>query len=97
MEDMGFVNAFSDGLPELAHLPGSNPEGRRIASLVDEPRLRRILAIMLDEDEFLGPRGIRAISRRQLTQPGAFDLGGQEHNVHYLPAESDTGMFAGKL
>ncbi|MGZ6557923.1 MAG: hypothetical protein ACXVEY_13920 [Actinomycetota bacterium] len=53
----GFVNAFSDGLPELAHLPGSNPEGRRIASLVDEPRLRRILAIMLDEDEFLGPTG----------------------------------------
>ena len=41
------------------------------------------------------PHGIRAISRRHLTQPSVFDLGGQEHNVHYLPAESGTGMFAG--
>ena len=32
-----------------------DPEGRRIMSLVDEVRLRRILEIMLDEDEFLGP------------------------------------------
>ena len=86
---------FSDALPSLAHLPGPNPEGRRIMSLVDEPRLRRILEIMLDEDEFLGPHGIRAISRRHLEQPCIFDWGGQEYNVHYLPAESDTGMFGG--
>ena len=50
---------------------------------------------MLDEDEFLGPHGIRAISRRHLEQPCIFDWGGQEYNVHYLPAESDTGMFGG--
>ena len=50
---------------------------------------------MLDEDEFLGPHGIRAISRRHLEQPCVFDWGGQEYNVHYLPAESDTGMFGG--
>ena len=65
------------------------------SSLVDEPRLRRILSAMLDEDEFLGPHGIRAISRRHLEQPCIFDWGGQEYNVHYLPAESDTGMFGG--
>ena len=51
--------------------------------------------VMLDEDEFLGPHGIRAISRRHLEQPCIFDWGGQEYNVHYLPAESDTGMFGG--
>ena len=50
---------------------------------------------MLDEEEFLGPHGIRAISRRHLEQPCIFDWGGQEYNVHYLPAESDTGMFGG--
>ena len=50
---------------------------------------------MLDEDEFLGAHGIRAISRRHLEQPCIFDWGGQEYNVHYLPAESDTGMFGG--
>ena len=90
-----FVRDFSDALPSLAHLPGPNPEGRRMMSLVDEQRLRRILEIMLDEDEFLGPHGIRAISRRHLEQPCIFDWGGQEYNVHYLPAESDTGMFGG--
>ena len=90
-----FIGRFSDSLPQLAHLPGPSPEGRRITSLVDEARLRRILAVMLDEEEFLGPHGIRAISRRHLEQPVVFEWGGQEYNVHYLPAESDTGMFGG--
>ena len=64
-------------------------------SLVDEGRLRRILMTMLDEREFLGPHGIRAISRRHLDEPCVFDWGGQEYVVRYLPAESDTGMFGG--
>jgi Mannosylglycerate hydrolase MGH1-like glycoside hydrolase domain len=90
-----FVTRFAEALPQLAQRPGPNPEGRRIASLLDESRLRRILAVMLDEDEFLGPHGIRAISRRHLDEPCVFDWGGQQYNVHYLPAESDTGMFGG--
>jgi hypothetical protein len=90
-----FAERFSDSVPQLANLPGPNPEGRRITALVSEDRLRRILAVMLDEDEFLGAHGIRAISRRHLEQPCRFDWGGQEYDVHYLPAESDTGMFGG--
>ncbi len=90
-----WVARFSDALPQLAQRPGPNPEGRRILSLVDEQRLRRILQIMLDEDEFLGPHGIRAISRRHLDEPCVFDWGGQQYVVRYLPAESDTGMFGG--
>jgi len=89
------IARFSDALPQLTQLPGPNPEGRRMVALVDESRIRRILEVMLDEDEFLGPHGIRAISRRHLEQPVIFDWGGQEYNVHYLPAESDTGMFGG--
>ena len=90
-----FAGVFSDAVPGLANLPGPNSEGRRILSLVDEPRLRRILAAMLDEDEFLGAHGIRAISRRHAAQPVEFEWGGQDYDVHYLPAESDTGMFGG--
>jgi hypothetical protein len=90
-----YVARFSDALPQLTKRPGPSPEGRRIAALVDEERIRRILAVMLDEDEFLGPHGIRAISRRHLEQPVIFDWAGQEYNVHYLPAESDTWMFGG--
>ncbi len=90
-----FVRTFADDVPSLAHQPGRSPEGRQIMSLVDESRLRRILSIMLDEDEFFGPHGIRAISRRHLEHPCIFEWEGQEYNVHYLPAESDTGMFGG--
>jgi hypothetical protein len=64
-------------------------------ALVDEERLKRILAVMLDEDEFLGEHGIRAISRRHMEHPVEFDWGGQHYEVRYLPAESDTGMFGG--
>ena len=65
-------------------------------SLVDEERLRRILAIMLDEEEFLGPHGIRAISRRHLDAAVRVRLGRPAATrSHYLPAESDTGMFGG--
>jgi hypothetical protein len=70
-------------------------EGRTILALVEPNRLRRILSAMLDENEFFGPYGIRAISRRHLEKPYVFIEGGQEYKVNYLPAESDTGMFGG--
>jgi Mannosylglycerate hydrolase MGH1-like glycoside hydrolase domain len=90
-----FLHRFAESIPELMELPGPNPEGHRLLSLVSEGRLRRILAVMLDEQEFLGPHGIRAISRRHLENPCVFEWGGQEYVVRYLPAESDSGMFGG--
>jgi hypothetical protein len=86
---------FGDAAPQLSIQSEPNPEGRRIASLVDERRLRKILTVMLDEDEFFGPHGIRAISRRHLDNPVEFDWAGQHYEVRYEPAESDTGMFGG--
>jgi hypothetical protein len=69
--------------------------GRRLASILDETKLRRVLAKMLDENEFLSPFGIRALSRFHADHPYVFHAGGQEYRVSYLPAESDTGMFGG--
>jgi hypothetical protein len=68
---------------------------RGIAALVNENRLRRILARMLDENEFLSPYGIRALSRYHDEHPFIVDVQGQQYRVNYLPAESDTGMFGG--
>jgi Mannosylglycerate hydrolase MGH1-like glycoside hydrolase domain len=68
---------------------------RGILALVRPERLRRILTRMLDENEFLGPHGIRSISRYHLEHPYIFNVGGQEYSVNYLPAESDTGLFGG--
>ena len=50
---------------------------------------------MLDENEFLSPYGIRALSRYHAEHPYVFNVGGQEYRVPYLPGESDTGMFGG--
>ena len=69
--------------------------GRGIAALVNPDRLRRILSRMLDENEFLGSHGIRALSRYHAEHPYVFSIGGQEYRVNYLPAESDSGMFGG--
>jgi hypothetical protein len=69
--------------------------GRRLMSLMDEKKCRRVLARMLDESEFLGPFGIRSVSRYHLDHPYIFHVGNQEYRVQYVPAESDTGMFGG--
>src|SRR5215475_8980693 len=68
---------------------------RRLASVLDETRLRRVLAAMLDEQEFLSPYGIRSLSRYHAEHPYIFRVGDQDYRVSYLPAESDTGMFGG--
>jgi hypothetical protein len=69
--------------------------GRRLLSVLDEGKLRRVLSRMLDEDEFLSPYGIRALSSYHAEHPYVFTVHGEEFRVGYLPAESDTGMFGG--
>jgi hypothetical protein len=85
-------------LMESIHATGPGHRGvagRGILALVNEHRLRRILSKMLDEQEFLSPYGLRAVSRYHLEHPYEFDVSGQRLRVGYLPAESDSGMFGG--
>jgi hypothetical protein len=90
---------FIDSRPEMTaafHDPTKiGVGGRRLFSVLDEKRLRRVLAIMLDEREFLGPYGIRSLSRRHAEHPYVLNVGGREYRVDYLPGESDSGMFGG--
>src|SRR4029079_9523597 len=69
--------------------------GRRLLSIPNKDELRRVLGYMLDENEFLGPYGIRSLSRYHLDHPFFLDVDGQEFSVRYLPAESNNGMFGG--
>jgi hypothetical protein len=93
------LQRFLEGRPEVTAFihdpkkPGEN--GRLLAAVMNEDKLRRVLAAMLDEREFLSPYGIRALSRRHEQQPYVVNVGGQQYNVSYLPAESDSGMFGG--
>jgi hypothetical protein len=86
-------------VPELSatmHPVGPNGVAERtILALVNPERLRRILTKMLDEDEFLSPYGIRALSRFHQHHPYVFHSGGEAHRVDYLPGESNSGMFGG--
>ena len=76
---------------------GTRPgiKGRYLLSPVNEAKLRRILARMLDESEFLSDFGIRALSRYHHDHPYVFTVAGHAYRVDYEPAESTTGLFGG--
>ena len=74
-------------------VPGSN--NTVILGLVRPDQLRRMLAYMLDEDEFLSPYGVRSVSRYHRDRPLVLNLGGQEYRLDYEPGESSTDLFGG--
>ncbi len=75
------------------HVPGQGE--RRLLSIVDQEQLRRVLKVMLDENEFLSPFGIRGVSRVHREHPYVFRVNGSEYRVDYEPGESSTGLFGG--
>ncbi len=86
--------------PEFAGVIGVRrltADGRqqRLLSMVGPDQLVRLLARLLDEEEFLSPYGVRTLSRRHRDEPYAVTLGGQEYTVDYEPAESTSGLFGG--
>jgi hypothetical protein len=98
---MEMIALFRKRHPELAsHVAPTDAgfigyKGRRLLSILNKKKLERVLGYMLDENEFLGPHGIRSLSRYHLDHPFTFWVGHQEYKVQYLPAESNTGMFGG--
>ena len=98
---MELIALFRERYPEVVAQVAPTAEGyighggRRLLSPLSRERLERVLRYLLDEDEFLGPYGIRSLSRYHLDHPFQLDIGGQDYSVSYLPAESNTGMFGG--
>ena len=89
---------FIENRPDLSdHVETESVDGRvrRFLSLVNRHRLRRILRYMLDEQEFLSPFGVRALSRHHREHPYLLKVNGSDHRVDYEPAESTTGLFGG--
>jgi hypothetical protein len=74
------IDRLAERRPEIAasvaclRTPGQ--DGRRLLSPVTPERLRRILAVTLDEEELLSPHGIRTLSLRHLETPCVVDLEG---------------------
>jgi hypothetical protein len=98
---MELIAQFRQRHPELISQIAPNEgsflgfRGRRLLSILNKEKLERVLGYVLDENEFLGPHGIRSLSRHHLEHPFVFHAGGHEYGVRYLPAESNTGMFGG--
>jgi hypothetical protein len=95
----GRMNWFLKHRPDLTALvsrwqePGTGES--HLLSLLRGHRMKRLLARMLDETEFLSPYGIRSLSRHHRDHPYRLEVGGAVHTVSYQPGESDTGMFGG--
>jgi hypothetical protein len=90
---------FAAQRPTLTHETHSplqpGPTGRFLLGVLDEARLRRILRMLLDETEFLGPFGIRSVSAYHRDHPFVYRVDGCEYRVDYEPAESSSGFFGG--
>jgi len=95
------LNWFFDNrvyLRDQGHVACVRAEGknaRRLLAIVNRDRLERVLALMLDENEFLSEYGIRSVSRHHLRHPYSFHVDGQKHTISYQPAESESGLFGG--
>ncbi len=83
------------GLSEHIESEATDDGPRRFLALVNRHRLKRVLNYMLDENEFLSPFGVRALSRYHLEHPYRLAVNGTEYRVDYEPAESSTGLFGG--
>jgi hypothetical protein len=88
---------FLDNRPDLACriAYAEQGHGHRLLAIPSRQRLERVLRVMLDENEFLSPYGIRSVSRVHGERPYVFQVGGDAYRVDYVPGESTTGLFGG--
>ncbi len=90
-----FIQNRPDLTQNIACMKTEGVGERRLLAIVYRDKLRRILQKMLDETEFLGDCGIRAVSRYHAEHPYGFDVDGSQYRVDYEPAESSSGLFGG--
>jgi Glycosyl hydrolase family 63 C-terminal domain len=95
------IKWFMNKRPQLARNismvqdPETGQVKRALTAVPTREHLIRALRVVLDEEEFLSPFGIRSISKYHEKHPFLLNAGGQEYRVDYQPGESDTGLFGG--
>ncbi|MVN75106.1 glucosidase [Hymenobacter sp. HMF4947] len=77
----------------VSHWQEPGKGATRLLSLLRGHRLKRLLARMLDTEEFLSDYGVRSLSRVYADKPYVFR--DTDITVNYQPAESQTDLFGG--
>ncbi len=90
-----FLQRFPSLATTISSLDRQGVGGRYMLAMVNEGKLRRVLARVLDPNEFLSDFGIRSLSRAHRDQPYTFRAGSTDFTVEYEPAESGSGDFGG--
>jgi hypothetical protein len=90
-----FIDHRPDLTQSVAPMDRVGEGDRLLMSVVREDQLRRMLARMLDENEFLSPFGVRSVSRYHRDHPFTIRIGDVEHRLDYEPGESTTALFGG--
>ena len=76
-------------------LRGQPGQQRLLLSLCGRERLERLGTKLFDQEEFLSPYGLRALSAYYRQHPYTFKVDGFTASIDYEPAESTTPMFGG--
>lgn len=90
-----FLENRPDLCDQIADMEENGVEERTLFALVNREKLKRVLRVMLSENEFLSDYGIRALSRYHKSNPYFLEVDGKEYRVEYEPAESSSGLFGG--
>ncbi len=90
-----FIEHRPDLIESVGPMVTPGAHNTLILGLVRTDQLRRMLAYLLDEREFLSPYGIRAVSKYHEEHPFVLRLDGHEHRLDYEPGESTTDLFGG--
>jgi hypothetical protein len=90
-----FIENRRDLTRNVACMRAPGEAERRLLSIASPEQLRRMLTVMLDENEFLSPFGIRSLSKFHQDHPFSIWMGGAEHRVEYWPGVSEGGLFGG--
>jgi hypothetical protein len=70
-------------------------DGETLLSIIPQDRLIFLLQRLLDEEEFLSPGGIRALSKRHEAHPYSVTIDGNIHSIRYDPGDSTSDIFGG--
>ena len=93
---MQWFMAHNPDFSDHVDMSQSTPKGARLLlTIANRNKLERIYKYLFDENEFLSPHGIRALSKFHKDHPFTLHVGARESSVDYEPAESTSDLFGG--